>query len=89
MNEIVPLLSGATLGCLVGGLRPRKRLVVVALLSIPLGIGASAVTGELSVGWEFILVDIPLVALSAAASVAAVGRRHVPVRRPLARRRDG
>jgi hypothetical protein len=77
VNEVVPLLGGAVLGYLVGGLRPHKRLVVIAFLSVPVGICASAVTGELSISWEFVLVDIPLVALSAAVGVAAwVARRR-------------
>jgi hypothetical protein len=70
MSELVPLYSGALLGLLVGFLRPSPRLSVVAALSVLLGIGASAVTGELGITWEYVLVDIPLVAASATLGLA-------------------
>jgi energy-converting hydrogenase Eha subunit E len=79
MSELVPLYSGALLGLLVGFVRPSQRVPVVAALSILLGIGASAVTGELSLTWEYVLVDIPLVAASATVGLA--------VARGIARRR--
>jgi hypothetical protein len=69
VKEIVPLLSGAVLGYLVGGMRASKRLAIALSLAIPLGIVASWVTGELSISWGFVLVDIPLVAVSAGACV--------------------
>jgi hypothetical protein len=74
MSELVPLYSGALVGLLVGLVRPSQRLGVVATLSIPLGICASAVTGELSITWEYVLVDIPLVAASATVSLAVARR---------------
>lgn len=70
MSELVPLYSGALLGLLVGFLRPSQRIAVLAPLSILLGICASAVTGELSITWEYVLVDIPLVAASATVGLA-------------------
>jgi hypothetical protein len=79
MSELVPLYSGALLGLLVGFVRPSQRVPVVVVLSILLGIGASAVTGELSITWEYVLVDIPLVAASATVGMA--------VARGVARRR--
>jgi hypothetical protein len=82
MNEIVPLCGGALLGLLVGSVRPSWRPGIVVSLSVLLGVCASAVTGELSVSWGYVLVDIPLVAFSAAACfVARSGSR----RRALAR----
>ena len=74
MSELVPLYSGAILGLLVGFVRPSQRAAVVAALSILLGIGASAVTGELSITWEYVLVDIPLVAASATVGMAVARR---------------
>jgi hypothetical protein len=70
MSELVPLYSGALLGLLVGFLRPSRRIAVLAPLSILLGTCASAVTGELSITWEYLLVDIPLVAASATVGLA-------------------
>jgi len=61
---------------------------VIAFLSVPVGICASAVTGEISISWAFVLVDIPLVALAAAVGVAAsVARRRALGRRRLIPRR--
>ena len=76
MNEIFPLCSGALLGLLAGWLRPSQRLGVVVSLSVVLGVLTSAVTGELSIGWEYVLIDIPLVALSAGVCFAARSRRR-------------
>jgi hypothetical protein len=80
VNEIIPLCSGALLGLLAARLRPSQRLGVVVSLSILLGVGASAVTGELSIGWEYLLVDIPLVALSAGICFVAWSRRRRSLR---------
>ena len=80
MNEIIPLCSGALLGFLAARSRPAQRLGVVVSLSILLGIGASAVTGELRIGWEYVLVDIPLVALAAGICFVAQSRRRSPLR---------
>jgi hypothetical protein len=79
MTELVPVYSGAILGLLLGFLRPSQRVAVGALLSIVLGVCASAVTGELRISWEYVLVDIPLVAASA--SVCFVIARSVVHRR--------
>lgn len=81
MNEIIPLCSGALLGFLAARVRPSQRLAVVVFLSVMLGVGASAVTGELSIGWEYVLVDIPLVALSAGICFVAWSRRRRSLRR--------
>ena len=80
MNEILPLCSGALLGLLAGWLRPSQRLNVVVSLSVLFGVLASAATGELSMGWEYVLVDIPLVALSAGVCFAARSRRRHSLR---------
>jgi hypothetical protein len=71
VNEIVPLLSGAVLGYMVGAPGRSKRYAAISLFAVPLGALASAVTGELSSSWEFVLIDIPLVALSATVAFAA------------------
>jgi hypothetical protein len=66
MTELVPIAAGLALGLLVGSLHPAWRLRTVVLLSIVLGIAASAVTGELRVSWNYVVVDIPEVGLAAA-----------------------
>jgi hypothetical protein len=37
------------------------------LLSVLLGVAATMLSGEFRIGWEYLLIDIPLVAVSAAA----------------------
>jgi hypothetical protein len=65
MNELFPVVSGLLVGCLLGGLRPELRLAVGGLLSVVLGVAATVISGEFRVSWEYLLVDIPLVAVCA------------------------
>jgi hypothetical protein len=78
VQELVPLLSGFAAGVVLGALRPSLRLVVGALLSVVLGVLATIVTGEFRTSWEFVLIDIPLVALATmfGLAVARQGSRH-------------
>jgi hypothetical protein len=68
MDELFPVVSGVVLGILVAGLRPSLRLWVGVLLSVLLGMAATLVSGEFEAGWEYLLIDIPLVAVSAGVS---------------------
>jgi hypothetical protein len=70
MQELVPLLSGFAAGLVLGALRPSLRLVVGGLLSVVLGVLATIVTGEFRTSWEFVLIDIPLVALATMVGLA-------------------
>lgn len=74
MQELFPILFGLILGAALGFVRPSLRLPVGAVLAIALGVLATVVTGEFSSSWAYLLVDIPLVALSALAGLLA-GRR--------------
>jgi hypothetical protein len=65
MNELFPVASGLLIGCLIGGLRPQLRIAVGGLLCIVAGTAATVISGEFRMSWEYLLVDIPLVALSA------------------------
>jgi Na+-transporting NADH:ubiquinone oxidoreductase subunit NqrE len=81
MDELFPVVSGVVLGILVAGLRPSLRLWVGVLLSVLLGMAATLVSGEFEAGWEYLLIDIPLVAVSAGVSftlarAALVRLRH-------------
>ena len=67
MDELFPVVSGVVLGAIVAGIRPSLRLWVGIPLSIALGVAATVLSGEFEVGWEYLLIDIPLVAVSAAA----------------------
>jgi hypothetical protein len=80
VTELVPLCLGAFFGLLLGSLRLAPSGRIVALLAVLLGVCATAVTGELRVAWEYVLVDIPLVGLSAVACFACLRRRRSLVR---------
>jgi hypothetical protein len=71
MQELVPLLSGLVLGAALGAIRPSIRWWVGALLAVALGVFATVVTGEFKSSWEYVLIDIPLVALAAACGLMA------------------
>ena len=64
MEEMFPIACGLLAGIHVGLIRPAWRIAVGASLAIVLGVAATVVSGEFKVSWAFLLVDIPLVALS-------------------------
>lgn len=72
MTELFPIASGLLLGSTLTLIRPRMRLTVAIGASVVLGTIATVISGEYRIGWEFLLIDIPLVALCAATAVAAV-----------------
>ena len=78
MQELFPIAFGLVLGAALGFVRPSMRLPVGALLAIVLGVLATVVTGEFKSSWGYLLIDIPLVAMSALAGLLA-GRRVAPV----------
>jgi hypothetical protein len=78
MNELFPVLSGLLVGSLLTVIRPQTRLAVGVIASVALGTTATVVSGEYSIGWEFLLIDIPLVGIASAAGFAiarAIRRR--------------
>ena len=75
MQELVPLLSGFTIGVALGMVRPGLRLGVGAILAVTLGVLATVVTGEFKTSWAFVLIDIPLV--GAAAALGLIVARQV------------
>lgn len=77
MTEVFPIVAGFAVGALLTLIRSQTRLYVAALASVVLGTTATIVSGEYKIGWEFLIIDIPLVALSSAAGCAVVR----PVRR--------
>jgi hypothetical protein len=70
MNELFPLLSGLLVGSLFTLIRPQMRLAAAVIASVVLGTTATVVSGEYKIGWEFLLIDIPLVAIASAAGFA-------------------
>jgi hypothetical protein len=71
-NELFPVVSGLLIGLLVAVLRPKLRARVGVVLAAIFGVLATIVSGEFRIGWEYLLIDIPLVSVSAAAAVIAV-----------------
>jgi hypothetical protein len=68
MNELFPVASGLVIGLLVGLLRPSLRVGVAVLLSAVFGLVATVASGEFRTSWDYLLIDIPLVAGSAGLS---------------------
>jgi hypothetical protein len=67
VNELLPIFSGLCLGSLLVLVRPRTRPVVAVAASIVLGTIATVVSGEFRTSWDFLLIDIPLVAFATSA----------------------
>lgn len=74
MGELLPIISGLIVGGILGLLRPSLRLPVGVALAVPLGVLATFLTGEHHVSWAFVLIDIPIVALSATAGLIMLQR---------------
>jgi Na+-transporting NADH:ubiquinone oxidoreductase subunit NqrE len=85
MGELFPVVSGVVLGIVVAGLRPSLRLWVGALLSAVLGLCATVLSGEFEVSWDYLLVDIPLVAVSAGAAFTLARTAFLRLRQPIPR----
>ena len=78
MNELFPILSGLLVGSVLTLIRPQMRLAAGVVAAVILGTIATIVSGEYKIGWEFLLIDIPLVAIASAAGFAttrAIRRR--------------
>jgi hypothetical protein len=74
MQELFPIICGVAAGVILGAVRPALRLTLGVLLSIVFGVAATVLSGEFRVGWEYLLIDIPLVAMSAAAMYSVTSR---------------
>jgi hypothetical protein len=72
MQELIPVGCGLLLGAVLGYLRPSLRLPAGAALAAVLGVCATVVTGEFKLSWDYVLVDIPLVALATFLSYVTV-----------------
>lgn len=77
MTELFPILGGLAVGAVLGLLRPGSRRLVGALAALALGTAATLVSGEYRLGWEYLLVDIPLVGVSSVVGLL-VSRRLRP-----------
>lgn len=75
MREIVPVALGAWSGLLVGRLSARYGPWPWAVVAVGLGFAATVLTGEWRLSWAYVLVDIPVVAVSSAVVFTASRRR--------------
>lgn len=72
MGEVFPVMAGVLVGAIALQVASaRLRMLAIAVLGVIFGVAASSISGELAIGWEFILVDIPLVIASAVVTVLA------------------
>jgi hypothetical protein len=70
MNEIFPVLYGVCVGLVCSFVASRRwRRALWLGLSAFFGILATVVSGEWMLGWEFLLIDVPLVAGSSFAVI--------------------
>lgn len=70
MNEIFPVAYGLGVGVLCAFVSSRRwRYFCWVGLSLLFGVVATVLTGEWKIGWEFLLIDIPLVAVSSLAVI--------------------
>jgi hypothetical protein len=67
VTEFFPIVAGLLCGLLLGSLTARRRVVVGLAFSVVAGVLATVVSGEWRISWAFLLIDIPLVAVSAVA----------------------
>jgi len=74
VQELLPIVSGLVIGLILGLLRPSLRVPIGVVLIIAFGVLATVVSGEYLISWSFLLIDIPLVAISAAASLFVMHR---------------
>ena len=79
MTELFPIVAGLVCGVVLGSLTARRRVLVGLAFSVVAGVLATVVSGEWRISWAFLLIDIPLVAVSAA--VGDLLSRRVVLRR--------
>jgi len=75
VQELLPIACGLVLGSALGLLRPATGIAVGIAGAVALGATATVLTGEFRISWEYLLVDIPLVACAAFAGMLVARRR--------------
>ncbi len=76
MNELFPIAAGLLCGLLLGTVTARRKVIVGLAFSVVAGVLATMLSGEWRISWAFLLIDIPLVAVSAVAG-DLLSRRYV------------
>ncbi len=81
MSELFPVVAGLLCGVLIGSMTTRRRLTVGVASAVVAGVLATVLSGEWRLSWAFVLVDVSLVAMSAAVGVLV--SRRVTARRSI------
>ncbi|MEZ4615534.1 MAG: hypothetical protein R2867_08475 [Caldilineaceae bacterium] len=77
MFEFVPLLSGIVLGLLIYQLQGRvTKGIVIVLLSLLIGYGVSALSGELALSWLYLVFDMSQTLFAAVVTQFLLARRQ-------------
>ena len=71
MQEAFPIIAGLLLGWFLEPAKPRAQRIIGVSVTILLGVAATLLSGEFRIGWEFLLIDIPLVGVCALAGLTA------------------
>jgi hypothetical protein len=72
MHEVFPVVAGILLGFAAFRIESvRLRAIVIAVMSIALGVASTFISGEALISWAFVLIDIPLVLVSAIGALVA------------------
>jgi hypothetical protein len=69
VEELLPVASGLVIGLTLGLLQPSLRVPIGVVLILAFGVLATVVSGEYLISWSFLLVDVPLVAISVGAGL--------------------
>ena len=69
MNELFPIVAGLLCGLVLGSLTAKRRIFVGVAFAVVAGLLATIISGEWRISWAFLLIDIPLVAISSVAGV--------------------
>ena len=67
MTELFPIAAGLLCGLLLGSVTARRKVIVGLAFAVVAGVLATVLSGEWRISWAFLLIDIPLVAVSAVA----------------------
>ena len=72
--ELFPIVSGIALGAVHARRHSRLATIASVAIAVGLGIAATVLSGEFRLTWDFLLIDIPLVTCTAAATSLLIRR---------------
>jgi len=84
MEEVFPVLCGIAIGLVLYYLPSSLRVITVVVLGVAFGVLAAWVSGELAIGWVYVLIDTAQVVGAAILTAVLVARwrRRRAVRHP-------